>query len=138
MLAPVLPTLLPLFRALLLDDCLPRGDRGGVRIDLRESMGEGGTNGKAERRESAMLDAALRTDALDDFTTFKLSIACRCCCSSTPDGGTPRRGRLVDEGIAGSIKECAVVSGALIGERGRSRGGGTRRVWGVMLVFGRR
>lgn len=85
-----------------------RGDLSGMlRWDPLELTGEGGTNGNVDKSESVMLDAVLYTDMRDDIA-LALSIACRCCCSSTPDDGP------------GTLGESAALKGAVRGLWGRS------------------
>lgn len=99
-------------RAPTIDNC-ERGDRRGMlRWDPLELTGEGGTNGNVDKSESVMLDAVLCTDMRDDLA-LALSIACRCCCSSTPDDGP------------GTLGESAALKGAVRGVWGRSWDGGT-------------
>lgn len=98
--------------------CCARGERGGVRAGLSE-IGDGGTNGKPSRMESARVEAELTTDARESLVSIS-SMACRCCRSSTPVGSAGVVALLDGTGetsFALVIRYCdrAVLSGALTG-----------------------
>lgn len=92
--------------------CCARGDRGGVRIGLSE-MGEGGTNGKDSKIESALVDVELTTDDLSRIPSIS-SNALLCCDSNCPSPFAP--GDKVFE--AGEMSFALVILFALGGERG--------------------
>lgn len=66
--------------------CCASGERGGVRMGLFE-IGDGGTNGKLSRIESARVDVVI-TDAIDMRFLFESPLsswsARACCCSRAP------------------------------------------------------
>lgn len=115
----------------VLKACCASGERGGVRIG-RSEIGEGGTNGKFSRIESARVDVELTTDARD-IRESSSSRARFCCRSSAPPGWVgvdsllPMGGDTI---FALVIRYCerAVLRGAVIGVCGRSLDGGASRV----------
>ena len=93
--------------------CWASGERGGVRVEPKEPTGEGGTTGKAESRDSAMLDAALSTESREDRGAFIPSTSCLCW-RSKGLGGTMSVSRLPDEENAMSFGERGEGNGSSV------------------------
>lgn len=65
----------------LLNECWASGETGGDLIGLSE-MGDGGTNGKDSRMESARVEARDTTDEPDTLRSKPCACACACACAS--------------------------------------------------------
>ena len=93
----------------LVNACCAKGDRGGVRIGLSE-IGDGGTNGKDSKIESALVDVELTTDdrSRPDSSSSNARRCCNSICPFTPAD------RLFD----GEISFALVIRFTFIGVRG--------------------